>query len=153
MKHIKKFNEVNLNQYPIGSVNELNIGDVIKTIRDILLPIADIGYDIGIDTMNGSTFGLGVKGTLIIRIVRYGDPLLELNDEVKDEFIRMNDYLEDLGGRVKALYIPESASYHDYDYFHDPTEDYEAGRREVPFNDFIKVEDCKLRNLLFVAEL
>lgn len=136
MKHIKKFNEVNLN-HPIGSVNELNIGDVIKTIRDILLPIADIGYDIGIDT------GTVVKGTLIIRIVRYGDPLLELNDEVKDEFIRMNDYLEDLGGRVKALYIPESASYHDYD----------AGRRDVPFNDFIEVEDCKLKNLLFVAEL
>lgn len=132
MKHIKKFNEVNLNQYPIGSVNELNIGDVIKTIRDILLPIADMGYDIGIDT------GTVVKGTLIIRIVRYGDPLLELNDEVKDEFIRMNDYLEDLGGRVKALYI---------------TEDYDAGRLDVPFNDFIKVEDCKLRNLLFVAEL
>lgn len=136
MKHIKKFNEVNLN-HPIGSVNELNIEDVIKTIRDILLPIADIGYDIGIDT------GTVVKGTLIIRIVRYGDPLLELNDEVKDEFIRMNDYLEDLGGRVKALYIPESASYHDYD----------AGRRDVPFNDFIEVEDCKLKNLLFVAEL
>lgn len=136
MKHIKKFNEVNLN-HPIGSVNELNIGDVIKTIRDILLPIADMGYDIGIDT------GTVVKGTLIIRIVRYGDPLLELNDEVKDEFIRMNDYLEDLGGRVKALYIPESASYHDYD----------AGRRDVPFNDFIEVEDCKLKNLLFVAEL
>lgn len=136
MKHIKKFNEVNLN-HPIGSVNELNIEDVIKTIRDILLPIADKGYDIGIDT------GTVVKGTLIIRIVRYGDPLLELNDEVKDEFIRMNDYLEDLGGRVKALYIPESASYHDYD----------AGRRDVPFNDFIEVEDCKLKNLLFVAEL
>ena len=137
MKHIKKFNEVNLGQYPIGSVSELNIKDVIKTIRDILLPIADMGYDIGIDT------GTVVKGTLIIRIVRYGDPLLELNDEVKDEFIRMNDYLEDLGGRVKSLYIPESASYHDNN----------AGRREVPFNDFIKVEDCKLKNLLFVVEL
>jgi hypothetical protein len=137
MKHLKRFNEVNLNQYSIGSVNELNIEDVIKTIRDILLPIADMGYDIGIDT------GTVVKGTLIIRVVRYGDPLLELNDEVKDEFIRMNDYLEDLGGRVKALYIPESASYHDNN----------AGRLDVPFNDFIKVEDCKLRNLLFVAEL
>ncbi len=147
MKHIKKFNEVNLGQYPIGSVNELNIEDIIKTIRDILLPIADMGFDIGIDT------GTVVKGTLIIRIVRYGDPLLELNDEVKDEFIRMNDYLEDLGGRVKALYIPESASYHDYDYNHDPTEDYEAGRREVPFNDFIEVEDGKLKNLLFVVSL
>ncbi len=55
----------------------------------------------------------------------------------------MNDYLEDLGGRVKALYIPESASYHDYD----------AGRRDVPFNDFIKVEDCKLKNLLFVVKI
>jgi hypothetical protein len=137
MKHIKKFNEVNLNKYLIGSVSELNIEDVIKTIKDILLPIADMGFEIGIDT------GTVVKGTLIIRIVRYGDPLLELNDEVKDEFIRMNDYLEDLGGRVKALYIPESASYHDNN----------AGRLDVPFNDFIKVEDCKLRNLLFVAEL
>jgi hypothetical protein len=137
MKYLMRFNETNFNQPPVGSVNALNIEDVIETIKDILLPISDLGFDIGIDT------GKVVKGTLIIRIVRYGDPLLELNDEVKDEFIRMNDYLEGLGGRVKALYIPESASYHDYD----------AGRRDVPFNDFIKVEDCKLKNLIFVVDI
>ncbi len=137
MKYLMRFNETNFNQPPVGSVNALNIEDVIETIKDILLPISDLGFEIGIDT------GTVVKGTLIIRIVRYGDPLLELNDEVKDEFIRMNDYLEGLGGRVKALYIPESASYHDYD----------AGRRDVPFNDFIKVEDCKLKNLIFVVDI
>ena len=134
MKHIKKFNEVNLNQYPIGSVNELNIGDVIKTIRDILLPIADMGYEIKITEY---------RSEFVIRVVTYVDKPLLITDEIKEEFIRMNDYLEDLGGRVKALYVPESASYHDNN----------AGRLDVPFNDFIKVEDCKLRNLLFVAEL
>lgn len=144
MKHLKRFNEVNLNQYPIGSVNELNIEDVIKTIRDILLPIADMGYEIKITEY---------RSEFVIRVVTYVDKPLLITDEVKDEFIRMNDYLEDLGGRVKALYVPESASYHDYDYNHDPTEDYEAGRRDVPFNDFIKVEDCKLRNLLFVVDI
>jgi hypothetical protein len=140
MKHIKKFNEVNLNQYPIGSVNELNIGDVIKTIRDILLPIADMGYEISItDNRNIEDTTYFIRtGKFYIRVVGYTDDPLKMNDEVKDEFIRMNDYLEDLGGRVKALYI---------------TEDYDAGRLDVPFNDFIKVEDCKLRNLLFVAEL
>lgn len=144
MKHLKRFNEVNLNQYPIGSVNELNIEDVIKTIRDILLPIADMGYEIKITEY---------RSEFVIRVVTYVDKPLLITDEVKDEFIRMNDYLEDLGGRVKALYVPESASYHDYDYNHDPTEDYEAGRQDVPFNDFIKVEDCKLRNLLFVVDI
>jgi hypothetical protein len=144
MKHLKRFNEVNLGQYPIGSVNELNIEDVIKTIRDILLPIADMGYEIKITEY---------RSEFVIRVVTYVDKPLLITDEVKDEFIRMNDYLEDLGGRVKALYVPESASYHDYDYFHDPTEDYEAGRLDVPFNDFIKVEDCKLRNLLFVVDI
>lgn len=144
MKHLKRFNEVNLNQYPIGSVNELNIEDVIKTIRDILLPIADMGYEIKITEY---------RSEFVIRVVTYVDKPLLITDEVKDEFIRMNDYLEDLGGRVKALYVPESASYHDYDYNHDPTEDYEAGRRDVPFNDFIKVEDCKLKNLIFVVDI
>ena len=145
MKHLKRFNEVNLNQYPIGSVNELNIKDVIKTIRDILLPIADMGYDIGItDNRNieDPTY-FAQTGKFYIRVVGYTDDPLNMNDEVKDEFIRMNDYLEDLGGRVNALYVPESASYHDNN----------AGRRDVPFNDFIKVEDCKLRNLLFVVDI
>ena len=141
MKYLKRFSE---------SVDESNIDDIKQTIKDILLPISDMGYEISI-TEDPTYFTQ--TGKFYIRVVTYTDTPLKMNDEVKDEFIRMNDYLEDLGCRVKALYIPESASYHDYDYFHDPTEDYEAGRRDLPFNDFIKLEDCKLKNLLFVVKI
>ncbi len=137
--YLKRFNE---------SVD--NIDEIKQTIKDILLPISDMGYEI-IITEDPTYFAQ--TGKFYIRVVTYTNPALTMNDEVKDEFIRMNDYLEDLGCRVKALYVPESASYHDYDYFHDPTEDYEAGRRDVPFNDFIEVEDCKLKNLLFVVKV
>ena len=140
MKYLKRFNE---------SVD--NIEEIKQTIKDILLPISDMGYDISI-TEDPTYFTR--TGKFYIRVVTYTDDPLTMNDEVKDEFIRMKEYLESLGiNSVKALYIPESASYHDYDYNHDPTEDYDAGRRDVPFNDFIKVEDCKLRNLLFVVKI
>lgn len=122
MKYLKKFNE---------SVE--NISDDIKqTIKDILLPISDMGYEISVDEDNKDGFP-----QLIIRVVRYTDPPLIMNDEVKEEFIRMVDYLQSEGyDSIKALYVREGSNY----------------RFEEDFNEFIILEDCELKNILFVAK-
>jgi hypothetical protein len=69
-----------------------------------------------------------------------------VSDEVKDEFIRMKEYLESLGiNSVKALYVKE------------PTP---SSQIEVDFNEFIGIDfshyplnSSKLRNLLFVVKV
>jgi hypothetical protein len=68
--------------------NESNTDDVIQTVKDILLPISDMGYDISVT---------GDNENLVIRVVSWGDQSLLINDEVKEEFIRMKDYLESEG--------------------------------------------------------
>ena len=75
---------------------------------------------------------------VIIRVVSYTDTPLKMNDEVKDEFIRMVDYLESLGiNSVKSIYVREGSNY----------------RFEEDFSDFIILEEVELRNLLFVAKV
>jgi hypothetical protein len=75
---------------------------------------------------------------IIIRVVSYTDPPLKMEDEVKDEFIRMNDYLESSGfNSVKAIYVREGSNY----------------RFEEDFNEFIILEEVILRNLIFVAKV
>lgn len=126
MKYLKRFNE---------SVDESNIDDIKQTIKDILLPISDVGYDISI-TEDPTYFTQ--TGKFYIRVVTYTDTPLKMNDEVKDEFIRMKEYLESLGiNSVKALYVKE------------PTP---SSQIEVDFNEFINM-DFELRNLLFVVKI
>jgi hypothetical protein len=126
MKYLKRFNE---------SVDESNIDDIKQTIKDILLPISDMGYEI-IITEDPTYFTQ--TGKFYIRVVTYTDTPLKMNDEVKDEFIRMKEYLESLGiNSVKALYVKETTS---------------SSQIEVDFNEFINM-DCELRNLLFVVKI
>ena len=131
MKYLKRFNE---------SVDESNIEEINQTIKDILLPISDMGYEISVTDdvdFNGELTGI------IIRVVtgsfpNYTDPPLIMNDEVKEEFIRMVDYLESLGiNSVKAIYVREGSNY----------------RFEEDFNEFIILEEVELRNLIFVAKV
>jgi hypothetical protein len=134
MKYLKRFNE---------SVDESNIDDIKQTIKDILLPISDMGYEI-IITEDPTYFTQ--TGKFYIRVVTYTDTPLKMNDEVKDEFIRMKEYLESLGiNSVKALYVKE------------PTP---SSQIEVDFNEFIGIDfshyplnSSKLRNLLFVVKV
>ena len=87
----------------------------------------------------------GVLTGLIIRVVSYTDPILKMNDEVKDEFIRMVDYLESEGfSSIEALYVRTGSSYTDLGTKHN--------QMKIDFNEFISMEDCELRNLLFVAK-
>jgi hypothetical protein len=129
MKYLKRFNE---------SVNNIDV--IIETIKDILLPISDMGYDIGCNKgqqvllKNREQF----SGELFIRVVRHGDPTLKMN-EVKDEFIRMKDYLESEGFKsIVVHYIIKL----------------DLNRQiNVDFNEFIKIEDFEFSNLLFVAKV
>jgi hypothetical protein len=138
-EYLKRFNE---------SVDESNIDDIKQTIKDILLPISDMGYDISItDNRNieDSTYFIRT-GKFYIRVVSYTDTALKVSDEVKDEFIRMKEYLESLGiNSVKTLYVKE------------PTP---SSQIEVDFDEFIGIDfshyplnSSKLRNLLFVVKV
>jgi hypothetical protein len=132
MKYLKRFNE---------SVD--NIDEIKQTIKDILLPISDMGYEISIT--EDPTYFIRT-GKFYIRVVGYTDTPLKVSDEVKDEFIRMKEYLESLGiNSVKALYVKQ------------PTP---SPQIEVDFDEFIGIDfshyplnSSKLRNLLFVAKI
>jgi hypothetical protein len=126
MKYLKRFNE---------SVDKSNIEEIKQTIREILLPISDMGYEISVTDdvdFNGELTGV------IIRVVSYTDTPLKMNDEVTDEFIRMKEYLESSGfNSVESIYVREGSNY----------------RFEEDFNEFIILEEVILRNLLFVAKV
>ena len=92
MKYLKRF-------------NESNTEELIENIKDILLPLSDMGYDISVteDNRNLRNNALFPKiDTLIIYIVSCvkelgSDSSLNITDDVKEEFIRMKDYLQSKG--------------------------------------------------------
>jgi hypothetical protein len=120
MKYLKRF-------------NESNTDDVIENVKDILLPISDMGYDISVNhyVINGDT------NQLIIRVVTYVDKSLVITDEVKDEFIRMRDYLQSEGyNSIEAQYYTVSKS---------------GGKSVEEIDEFITVKE-PIVNLLFNAK-
>ena len=81
--------------------------DLIQTVKDILLPINDMGYDISV-TKDDDVFYKRYYSQLSIRVVSWIDKPLLLTDEVKDEFMRMKDYLESEGySSIEAYYHKE----------------------------------------------
>jgi len=114
-----------------------------ETIKDILLPVSDLGYYISV-TDNALNSGPFYKSPneFIIRVVRYGDKGLSITDDVNYEFDRMNYYLESLGFEVSVKYV------------------YGSGRSEKKYSDFSKIIESTLNsgrqlmvsNLLFVAK-
>ena len=92
MKYLKRF-------------NESHADDIILNIKDILLPISDMGYDVSVreDNENFRNNAQFPKiDTLIIYIVSSvkelgTDNSLNITDELKEEFIRMKDYLQSEG--------------------------------------------------------
>ena len=64
--YLKRFNE---------SVDESNIDEIKQTIKDILLPISDMGYDISI-TEDPTYFAQ--TGKFYIRVVGYTDSPLNI---------------------------------------------------------------------------
>ena len=121
---------------------------IIQTVKEILLPISDMGHEISVATNLDYFSDIDLRTELtgiIIRVVSYTDPILKMDDEVKDEFIRMVDYLESEGfSSIEALYVRTGSSYTDLGTKHN--------QMKIDFNEFISMEDCELRNLLFVAK-
>ena len=120
--------------------NESNNDDVIQTVKDILLPISDMGYEISV--VSEVVFAKFRTNQLIIRVVTYVDKPLLITDEVKDEFLRMKDYLQSEGyNSILAHYytrfnaVPDSPSNKDV--------------KEL--DEFITVKD-PIVNLLFVTK-
>ena len=122
MRYLRKYNE--------SSEND----SVKQTVKDILLPISDMNYDISVT---------GDNENLVIRVVSWGDQSLLINDEVKEEFMRMKDYLESEGfNSIEVLY-------------HLETPGAISSRDIKEFGDFMKFEPwqgVKIQNLLFVAK-
>jgi hypothetical protein len=131
MKYLKRFNE---------SVDKYNVEEIKQTIREILLPISDMGYEISVN----------IDAGIIIRVVSYTDPKLKMNDEVKDEFIRMVDYLESSGfNSIEALYVKKAQSYKSRSGHSLETTEIQE---RVDFSEFI-TKEFELRNLLFFAKV
>ena len=126
MKYLKRF-------------NESNTDDVIENVKDILLPINDMGYDVSFRyyIINGDT------SQLIIRVVSWGDKPLFITDEVKEEFTRMKDYLQSEGyNSIEVLY-------------HLATPGDISSREIKEFGRFMKYESwqkVKIKNLIFDAK-
>jgi uncharacterized protein (UPF0297 family) len=134
--YLKKFNE---------NVDKSNITDIKETLKEILLPISDRGYKISVTDdvdFNGELTGL------IIKVVDYTDPILEMDDEVKDEFIRMKEYLESSGfNSVKAIYVDLTVTGGSYD---------RKPSGKVDFSEFINLTNHiyygDFMSLVFVAK-
>jgi hypothetical protein len=144
MKHISRFKifSETLNE---SSINEWNTSDIIQTVKDILLPINDMGYYISVfqGPLSNRRLTKDDESQLIIRVVSWGDQSLFITDEVKEEFIRMKDYLESEGyNSIEVLY-------------HLATPGVVSSRDIKEFDDFMKYEPwqkVKIQNLLFVAK-
>ena len=123
MKYLKRF-------------NESHTDDIIENVKDILLPINDMGYDISVNhyIINGDT------NQLIIRVVTYVDKPLLITDEVKEEFIRMKDYLESEG------YNSIEAQYYTRDFNNKYVKEFDQ------FIDVFNWYEGSIVNLLFTAK-
>lgn len=120
---------------------------IIQTVKDILLPISDMGYDISV--VSRFVSGSFLSFELIIRVVSYSEPILKMDDEVKDGFIRMFDYLESEGfSSIEALCVRSLSHVANYS---QPLPIFRT-QMKIDFNEFINIEDYELRNLLFVAK-
>jgi hypothetical protein len=123
--------------------------DIIQTVKDILLPISDLDYSISVtkSPLYHQDFNMDslIGYELVIRVVTYIDKSLVITDDIKQDFITMKEYLESEGfSSIEARYVRTGSSYTDLGTKHN--------QMKVDFNEFISMEDCELRNLLFVAK-
>ena len=110
--------------------------DIKQTIKHILLPISDghFQYEISVTEDDKSQVS-GIVMGLIIRVVLWTDEPLLITDDIKEEFMRMKDYLESEGyNSILARYWRD------------------AHHSSEPFDYFINNVEGYLSNLLFVAK-
>ena len=138
--------------------NESNNDDVIQTVKDILLPISDMGYDISVRHPHSFDWDEGIykqfsdDSKLVIRVVTYVDKPLLITDEVKEEFIRMKDYLQSEGyDSIKAIFYLENRRISGSRVVKDIDDFIYTHTREVPPSHISFVKE-PIVNLLFVAK-
>ena len=95
MRYLKEFKE------KTKRLNESHTDDTIENVKDILLPISDMGYDISVTEDESQYAKSNQQSILIIKVrkrhsiyplfVTYVNNPLLITDEVKEEFIRMSD--------------------------------------------------------------
>lgn len=138
MKYIKSFNESN---------NFLTYREIMEEIKEILLPISDLGWEIGVEmTKDNDT------NRIYVRIVRYDEPALVWNKEIESDFSRLQDYSLENGFKLsKVYYVSE-----------DPDKYVETpygrvfnrnDRKTVSYDSFLKnIGNQRIVNLLFELE-
>ena len=142
MRYLKEFKE------KTKRLNESHTDDTIENVKDILLPISDMGYDISVTEDESQYAKSNQQSILIIKVrkrhsiyplfVTYVNNPLLITDEVKEEFIRMKDYLQSEGyNSIEAHYTR----------FNDSP----SNKDIKEFNQFINVKD-PIVNLLFNAK-
>ncbi len=86
-------------------LNESHTSDISQTIKDILLPINDMGYNI--EVTEDTDFS-----QLIIRVVTWTNEPLLITDEIRDDFIRMKEYLQSENyGSIRANFYVDRKGY------------------------------------------
>jgi hypothetical protein len=165
-----------LTHYKLFESNETNYDGIKETIKEILLPISDMGYDVDVYIVDYSRFGvtdngtvfedifslsrrlnkdyIGKENSITIRLSKYGNPLLgpwldsdgvglKMDDEVKEEFNRMKDYLEYEGfNSIMAYYVTKNGQYNATTFL----------GYKLDFNEFI-MNDFELSQLIFIAKV
>ena len=142
MRYLKEFKE------KTKRLNESHTDDTIENVKDILLPISDMGYDISVTEDESQYAKSNQQSILIIKVrkrhsiyplfVTYVNNPLLITDEVKEEFNRMKDYLESEGFNSIMVYFVAKIG------------KYNAGYK-LDFNEFIK-NDFELSQLIFIAK-
>ena len=128
MKYIKSFNE---------SIEFLTYTQFMEDIKDILLPISDLGYDIDVNMVKDDD-----TNRIYVRVVSYGDPFLVWNKDIEEEFNRLREFSLENGFKLsKVYYITEDSSGNRSD------------RIIIPYESFLEVKEKKpIINLLFELE-
>lgn len=131
MKYIKLFNESN---------NFLTYRDIMEEIKEILLPISDLGWEIGVEMTKDID-----TNRIYVRIVRYDEPALVWNKEIEDEFNRLQDFSLENGFKLSKVYYkseePDGRVFNRND------------RKIVSYDSFLKnIGNQRIVNLLFELE-
>ena len=131
MKYHKGFNE---------SKGCLTYSELIGQIKDMLLPISDLGYDVGVEMSKDID-----TNRIYVRVVRYGDPTLVWNKEIEEEFNRLREFSLENGFKLsKVYYITEEPDGRVFN---------RSDRKIISYDHFLEVIGEKIIvNLLFELE-
>jgi hypothetical protein len=133
-------------------INESNIDvekleDILLNVRDILLPISDMGYNIVVDGCFNTVANAPHITISVIGLESRSS--LKMTDEVREEFIRMKEYLVSEGfGSIKAIYI-SSNPFSDTNFLALLVKQGHKLSGRVFFDDFISLKGGEFKKLEF----